>query len=240
MKAHPSALIDPGAVVADDVEVGPYCIIDAGVRIGPGCRLGPRVAIHGPAVVGRDNVFHAHVSVGSPQGAPIEIGDANVFREAGSVAVSASDREPTKIGSRNFFGVWVSVGTGCRIGNDARVGSFTTLGDRSEIQDHAALEPLVVIDPKIRVGRGSRPRSLALFAEDVPPFMAVDGVPGRPEGLSDYRSTPALGRARETIWNSGLSREDALRQLESKSPEAEVEELLRFLHEQRPREDTLG
>lgn len=239
MKAHPSALVDPGAVVADDVEIGPYCIVGAGAKIGPGCRLGPRVAIHGPAVVGRDNVFHAHVSIGSPQGAAIEIGDSNVFREAVSVAVSATDREPTRIGSRNYFGVWVSVGMGCRIGNDAHVGSFTTLGDRSEIQDHAGLETLVVIDPALRVGRGSRSRSLALFAEDVPPFMAVDGVPGRPQGLSDFRPTPALDRARETIWNSGLSRKEAMSRLKSKSPESEVEELLRFLHEQRPREDPL-
>ncbi|MFL6532746.1 MAG: acyl-[acyl-carrier-protein]--UDP-N-acetylglucosamine O-acyltransferase, partial [Pseudomonas sp.] len=39
----PRAIIDPSAVLAADVEVGPWSIIGAGVEIGEGTVIGPHV-----------------------------------------------------------------------------------------------------------------------------------------------------------------------------------------------------
>ena len=47
MTIHPSAVISPGAELAEDVEVGPFCVIDAHVRVGPGCRLYQNVYLTG-------------------------------------------------------------------------------------------------------------------------------------------------------------------------------------------------
>lgn len=52
---HPTALVDPGAVLADDVEIGPYSIIENEVALGPACRIGPHCVIGKGTVLGADN-----------------------------------------------------------------------------------------------------------------------------------------------------------------------------------------
>ena len=84
-----TACIDPRAEIADDVEVGPYCVIGPDVKIGRGTRLIAHVCIHGLTTLGEDNVVHPFAVIGGePQdvsfrGSPtrVEIGDQNVIRE---------------------------------------------------------------------------------------------------------------------------------------------------------------
>ena len=35
---HATAVVDPGAVLGDAVEIGPYAVIGPGVELGDGCR----------------------------------------------------------------------------------------------------------------------------------------------------------------------------------------------------------
>jgi UDP-N-acetylglucosamine acyltransferase len=187
MKVHPSAIVDPGAVIAEDVEIGPFCIVGAGVRIGPGCRLGAHVMIQGPVVIGRHNVFHPQAKVDASAGGRIEIGDDNVFREYSHVDAPKAGGQ-TRVGSRNRFGVCVAVGSGCTVGNDTRLGGYAMLGDSCVVEDEARIEAQVVIgnEQPQRVGRGSRVRAMVPLTEDVPPSTLMDwdpetGLPGARE-----------------------------------------------------------
>ncbi len=175
MKPHPSALVDPGASVADDVEIGPFCIVGAGVRIGSGCRLAAHVMIQGAVVIGRNNVFHPQSKVGAFEGGRIEIGDGNVFREYSHVDAPKAGGQ-TRVGSRNRFGVCVALGPGCVVGNDVHLGGYAMLGDGCVIEDEVRIEAQVVIgnDEPQRVGRGSRVRSMVPLIENVPPSRIVD------------------------------------------------------------------
>jgi UDP-N-acetylglucosamine acyltransferase len=68
MAIHPTAIISPDAKLADDVEVGAYSIIGAGVELGPRCKVGPHVVINGPSRIGADNTFFQFASIGdAPQ-----------------------------------------------------------------------------------------------------------------------------------------------------------------------------
>ena len=86
---HPSAIVHPEARVADDVQVGPFAVIDGNVEIGPGCVVGPHVHLTGHTTIGAGNRFHAGCVIGdAPQdfkyaGAPtrLRIGNGNTFRE---------------------------------------------------------------------------------------------------------------------------------------------------------------
>ncbi len=175
MKAHPSALIDPAASVAADVEIGPFCIVGPGVTIGAGSRLGAHVMIQGPVVVGRNNVFHPQSKVYAPDRGRVEIGDDNVFREYSHVDGPKAGSE-TRVGSRNRFGVCVAVGAGCTIGNEVVLGAYALLGESCIVEDEARLEAAVVIgnEKPIRVARGSRVRSMVPLDEDVAPSRMMD------------------------------------------------------------------
>ncbi len=42
-KIHETAIVDPAATIADDVEIGAWSIIGPDVTIGEGCWIGPHV-----------------------------------------------------------------------------------------------------------------------------------------------------------------------------------------------------
>ena len=88
-RIHPTAVIDPAARLADDVQVGAFTLIGPDVEIGAGTVVGPHCSIHGPTRIGRDNRFVGHAAIGGePQdkkfaGERVElrIGDRNTIRE---------------------------------------------------------------------------------------------------------------------------------------------------------------
>src|SRR4051812_49158070 len=94
-KISPLAAVDEKAEIAEDVEIGPFCVVGPHVKLGRGCRLLNNVTIIGHTTVGRDNVFFPNAVVGAaPQdlkykggNTRLEIADGNVFREAATVHV---------------------------------------------------------------------------------------------------------------------------------------------------------
>ncbi len=60
---HPTAIIHPEAVLDQNVEVGPYSVIDRGAKIREGTRIGASVFIGAEALLGKGCVIHAHVTI---------------------------------------------------------------------------------------------------------------------------------------------------------------------------------
>ena len=119
---HPTAIIDPEAVIADDVQIGPYAVIEGPVQIGPGCVIEAHACLSGPLTMGRNNIVgHGAVLGKSPQhrgyrGEPtgVEIGDNNVFREFVTIhRGTVQGNGVTTVGNRNMFMV------GSHVGHDA-------------------------------------------------------------------------------------------------------------------------
>src|SRR5262249_56090370 len=60
-----TACIDARARIADDVEIGPYCVIGRDVTIGRGTRLIAHVFLEGITSIGEDNTIYPFVSIGT-------------------------------------------------------------------------------------------------------------------------------------------------------------------------------
>jgi UDP-3-O-[3-hydroxymyristoyl] glucosamine N-acyltransferase len=60
---HPSAVVDPTALVAADAEIGPFVVIGARAEIGARCRIGPLVSIGDGVMIGADTRIGSHVSI---------------------------------------------------------------------------------------------------------------------------------------------------------------------------------
>lgn len=235
-RIHAKAIVDPAAVLAEDVEVGPFCRIGAGVRLGPGCRLGARVTLAGPLAAGARNVFHANSSLGGPpqdlkpagEGARIEIGDDNLFREAVTVNLPKTPGAATRIGSRNRFHFASHVGHDCTIGDEVILGTHAVLGGHTVVQDRAWIEGQGGTHQFVTVGHGAWTKTHIPITEDVPPFMWVDGNHFEVQGVNPRFRTDALERAFQALWKSGLPRPEALALLD-REPSPEVRELAAFL-----------
>ena len=122
---HPTAIIDPKAELHETVFVGPYTVIDSGVRVDAGCEIGPHAHLAGETKLGKNNRIHAGAVIGdAPQdlkytGEPtrLRIGDDNVIREHVTLHRSNSPDEDTVIGNQNFFMAHSHVGHNAVVGD---------------------------------------------------------------------------------------------------------------------------
>src|SRR6185369_16401209 len=146
-RVHASALVDPKAELADDVEVGPYSIVGPHVRAGAGTIVGPHVVLTGHTRLGERNRLFQFTSIGEiPQdrkyaGEPTTttIGDDNVFREFTTInAGTAQDRGDTAIGNANLFLGYTHVAHDCVVGN------ATVFTNNAQIAGHVRIDDWVV------------------------------------------------------------------------------------------------
>jgi UDP-3-O-[3-hydroxymyristoyl] glucosamine N-acyltransferase len=60
---HPTAVIHPTASIGEDVEIGPYVVIDQNCIIGDRTRIMAHVCICSGSTIGQDCVFYPHVVI---------------------------------------------------------------------------------------------------------------------------------------------------------------------------------
>jgi UDP-N-acetylglucosamine acyltransferase len=124
---HPTAIIEPGAQLGNNVKVGPYSYIGNDVEIGDDCIIESHVVIKGPSVIGNGNHIFQFASVGEAcqdkkykdEPTKLIIGDNNVIRECATIhRGTIQDEGITKIGSNNLFMAYTHVAHDCVIGNN--------------------------------------------------------------------------------------------------------------------------
>jgi UDP-N-acetylglucosamine acyltransferase len=183
---HPSAMVDPAAALAEDVEVGPYCIIGPNVTLGAGCRLIAHVHIAGHTTVGGGAVIHPFASLGgAPQSKAyrgestrLEIGADCVIREGVTMNIgTVAGGGLTKVGDRGFYMANAHVGHDCRVGDDVVFANSATLGGHCTIGDHVFIGGLSAVHQHCRVGESAMISGLTGVRTDVIPFgLAIDAV----------------------------------------------------------------
>jgi UDP-N-acetylglucosamine acyltransferase len=190
---HPTALVDPAAELADDVEVGAYSIVGAGVRLGEGTTVASHCVIEGRTTIGRGNRIWAHCSLGAaPQdkkygGEPTElvIGDGNTIREFCSFnRGTAQDGGVTRIGDDNWVMSYVHVAHDCRIGSHTILASYAGLAGHVHVGDWAIVGGLTGVHQFCHIGAHAMIGASSFVTQDVPPFMLADGNPMSVRGFN--------------------------------------------------------
>lgn len=235
---HPTALVDSGAILADDVQVGPYSIIEAEVTLGPGCVIGPHCVIGKGAKLGANNQTYSGAQIGVvPQdlkhlphatGRTI-IGDHNIFREfvtvSSSTVYSPEDTgKVTHIGDHCLFMASSHVAHDCNVGNWVIIANSTALAGHVEIHDGAILGGLAGVHQFCRIGAMAFIGGMSRINMDVLPYMIVEGHPARCYGPNVVGLTrkgfsrEAIARIRRVfrlLYRSGLNTSQALAEIET-------------------------
>lgn len=245
---HPTAIIDPKAEIASDVEIGAYSVIGADVRIGSGTRIGNHVVIQGPTTIGRDNQIFHFCSLGEqPQdkkyaGEPttLEIGDGNTIREFCTFnRGTVQDAGATRLGNNNWVMAYVHIAHDCQIGNHTIFANNSSLAGHVIVHDHAILGGFTLVHQFCKIGAHVITAVGSVVFKDIPPYITAAGYDAKPhginsEGLKRRGFTPEamlqLKRAYKTLYKSGLTLEEAKAQLGEQLKEcAEIGILLEFL-----------
>ncbi|MEK8027314.1 acyl-ACP--UDP-N-acetylglucosamine O-acyltransferase [Pseudaquabacterium rugosum] len=183
---HPTALVDPQAELAADVQVGPYAIIGPQVRIGARTRIGAHCVIDGDTTIGCDNVFHPHGSIGGmPQDmshggevTKLVIGDRNTVREFCTFNTGTFKEEGvTRVGDDNWIMAYVHLAHDVRLGSHCVLANNATLAGHVHVGDWAVIGGLSGIHQFVHVGAHAMIGFQGHVSQDVAPFMTVDGHP---------------------------------------------------------------
>lgn len=183
-----TACVDPRAELADDVEVGPYCVVGPDVRIGKGTRLVAHACLLGVVDMGAHNVVSPFVVIGGdPQdvsygGEPtrVEIGDHNVFRESVTInRATLKEDGVTRVGSHCFLMAGAHVAHDCKVGDRVTIANGTMLGGHVHVESHASLSGGVAVHHYVTIGGYSFVGGQSRIVHDIPPFMLVDGNPSK-------------------------------------------------------------
>lgn len=183
------AAVDPHAVLEEDVEIGPFCVVGPHVRVGRGTRLMNHVTLTGHVTIGEQNVLHPGVVIGgepqdlSYRGSPTQviIGHHNVFRECVTVN-RATEKEDgvTRIGNHNFFMACSHVAHDCQVGDHVVMANGVLLGGHVHVQHHVTIAGASAVHHFATVGAYVFITGMSRVIHDVPPFMLLDGQPARP------------------------------------------------------------
>ena len=231
---HPTAIVDPSARLAPEVEIGPYCIVGPDVSIGQGTVLGPHCVVDGHTTIGQNNTFYRFCSVGGmPQdkkyaGEPtrLEIGDGNMFREYVTLNTgTVQDVGVTRIGSDNWVMAYVHVAHDCQIGSHTILANGVQMGGHVHIGDWAIVGGLAAVHQFDKVGAHAMVGGSSALHMDVPPFVMGSGNPCVPVGVNveglkrrgfDAQAIAALRDAYKVLYRRGLSLQDARAQLQAR------------------------
>ena len=190
---HSTAIISPGAELAEDVKVGPYSIIGNDVQIGAGTEIGSHVIIKGATEIGDNNRILQFASIGEdPQDKKyagektrLVIGDGNTIREYCTLnRGTAQDIGVTRIGNNNWLMAYVHVAHDCDIGNEAVFANNSSLAGHVSVGDYVIFGGFSGVHQFCRVGAHSFIGNNAAVTRDVPPYIMVSGQPAVPRGVN--------------------------------------------------------
>ena len=247
-RISPLAVIDPSANIAEDVEIGPFCVIGPDVTLGGGCRLLNSVTIIGKTTIGRDNVFFPNSVIGTyPQdkkfkGAATElhIGSGNVFREACTVHIGTEKGGGiTRVGNNNMFMINTHLGHDAQIGSDCVFANNVMIAGHCVVGDHVNMMGLAGLHHFVTVGRFAYLGGACRIHHDVPPFVKVDGADeirglnkvGLARAGTSAEEIRALDVAYRRLFSKKRPLAVAMKELESLNGELtpHVREILEFL-----------
>src|SRR5215213_4220190 len=224
-RIHPTAVIEPGARIAEDVEVGAYAVLGPEVRIAAGCRIGPHAVITGNTSIGPNCRIWQFASIGdAPQdkkysGEPtrLEIGANNTIREFCTLnRGTVQGGGVTRIGDDNWIMAYVHIAHDCLIGNRTIFANNAQLAGHVHIEDDVILGGFTLVHQFCRVGAHCITGLGTVLLQDVPPYVKASGNPVHPYGLNTEGlrrrgfSTEAIGalkRAYRTLYREGRTLE---------------------------------
>jgi UDP-N-acetylglucosamine acyltransferase len=191
-RIHPAAIVSPRAEIADDAEIGPFCIVADRVRIGAGTVLSSFVTLLDFVEIGAACRLEQHVVLGGePQDHSfrgeeswVRIGDSVTLRENVTVHRATGEYESTVVGDGAFLMEGVHIGHNASVGRRVTMANKSALSGFCSVGDDAVIGGMAGLHQFVRVGALCMIGGLTKVVKDVPPYLTADGRPAVIYGLN--------------------------------------------------------
>jgi UDP-N-acetylglucosamine acyltransferase len=246
MSIHPTAIVEPGAILAENVEVGPWAYIGGSVKLGAGCVVQARATLDGSLEAGERNVFGYGCVVGAPpqdyafdasQISGVRLGSGNILREYVTVHRGTKPDTYTVIGNDCFLMVGVHLGHNAQVADRVIITNNCLLGGYVDIGEGCVLGGGAILHQFLRVGKFAMVSGGARLNKDVPPYCIVDTknvlcgintIGLRRAGFAPELRTE-LRRAFRKVFHTNLNVGEAIALAKVESVPPEISEFFDFI-----------
>ena len=242
------AVIEDGAIIGENVEIGAFCFISSQTTIGEGTTIAQSACIYGKTTIGKNNKIFSHAVIGSiPQdlkfhGEDVEliIGDNNTIREFTLFNPGTEGGgSKTIIGNNNLFMAYVHLGHDVIIGNNCILANVATLAGHVELGNNVVVGGMTPIHQFIHVGDYAMIGGASALAQDIPPYCLAEGNRAVLRGLNltglrrqlERDDINALKSAYRELFESGKPLKDAAEKIIEATDNQYVTNLCTFVQE---------
>lgn len=249
VKIHPTAIVEDGAQLGEDVEIGPYASVGRDVRIGDGTVVRQGAIVDGHTTIGSKCQIFPYALIGMKtqdlkyqEGSVsyVEIGDRTVIREFVTVHLGTADGEKTVIGPDCLFMAYCHAAHGVILGDHVICSNGVQLAGDVRVEEYAIVGGCSAVHQFCTVGRHAMIGGMSRVVKDVPPYMlcgpsegdlrvAGPNVVGLTRRGFPKESVSALRDVAKILYHEGLNRSQALERIERDVVQTdEVRYLLEF------------
>lgn len=246
-RIHPTAVVDSGAEIDTEAEIGAYSIVGPHVRVGARTRIMPHVFLDGHTTIGPDCVIFPFASIGSQTQdlkfkggvTQVEIGARTTLREYVTVNSGTSEGDVTRVGEGCHIMAYAHVAHQCEVGNGVIIANAGTLAGHVIVEDKAVIGGLCGIHQFVRIGRMAIMGGCTKATQDIPPYMMVDGNPATAHGVNiiglERRGVPEESRRNlkavyRILYREKLNTRQALEKIRDSVPMTdEVRHVVEFI-----------
>ena len=244
---HPSAVIEPGAQIAEDVSIGPFCYIGPEVTLHSRVQIKSHVVVTGNTEIEEETVVYPFSVIGEiPQDlkfagekTKLKIGKRNQIREHVTINTgTALGGGLTLVGNDCLFM------TGSHVAHDVIIKNKVIIANCGAVAGHCVIEDDVIIGGLsgvhqfVRIGRGAIIGAVTMVNKDVIPFALVQGPRGNLDGLNlvglkrkgvERSDITALRAAFQTLAQGDGTFQDRARKLGEETASDYVDAIVSFI-----------
>ncbi|MBP6507345.1 MAG: acyl-ACP--UDP-N-acetylglucosamine O-acyltransferase [Opitutaceae bacterium] len=246
-RIHPSAVVEPGAQLGTEVEIGAFAYVGPEVQLGDGTRLHHHASVEGFTVLGQQCEIFPYACIGGKTqdlkfkgGRPgLRVGDRNVFREYVTIHAATNDGDFTVLGSDNTVLAYSHIAHDCVLGNHIVMSNAVSMAGHVTVENHVVIGGAAGIHQFCRIGAFAMLSAMAKLVQDLPPYFIADGTPAEVRAFNKVglerngHSAEQLERVKHIfriLYREGLNRTQALEKLaaHAQAGSAEFARVLQF------------
>ncbi|MGM0440628.1 MAG: acyl-ACP--UDP-N-acetylglucosamine O-acyltransferase [Chlamydiota bacterium] len=243
---HPTAIIEEGAQIGNNVSVEPYTIIKSNVVLEDGVTIKAHAYIDGHTTIGAGSTIWPFASIGTKcqdlkyrgERTFVKIGKNCEIREYVTINSSCGEDDVVSLGDNCLLLAYCHVAHNCTVGNNVIMSNSATLAGHVTVEDNAIIGGFTPIHQFCSIGKHAMVGGMSRIAYDVPPYTIGGGVPYKMGGINmvglkrkgmDFKNRNMLAKAYRLLYRSDLKLEEALSRIENDLEQTpEIQHLLNF------------
>lgn len=232
---HPTAIIEPGAKIGENVTIEPYVIVKSTVKIEDGVTLKAHAYVDGNTTIGSNTTIWPFVSIGTKtqdlkyrgEKTYVVIGRNTEIREFTTINSSTCEGSTVRVGDYCLIMASCHIAHHCEVGNHVIMSNNSLLAGHVIVEDYAIIGGMTPIHQFTRIGCHAMVGGMSRVTLDVPPYTIGGGIPYCLGGINRiglkrrqfaFEARQALAHAYRLVYRSRLHLDEALECIEKELP----------------------